>query len=120
MEAEKHIVKTERIVRLELQRRELKEAININEHVLNEIDEQLAFTAQLKKDWLHHMRRLEVDRRQVITEETLARGHIDEEMRNETEQLVFLQWLPQLRKLKQQQHDQQARLARSGGRPAKK
>lgn len=101
MEGEKHLAKTEKLVRIELQRRQVKDVLDINSKLLEELDERLAFVTQLKRDWLHHRRMLEVDRKQIVTHEALERNQIVEEMKAATENLIFLQWLPELRSLKQ-------------------
>lgn len=96
----KVLAKRERVMRLDLERRALKEAARESAEAIASIDEHLAVVEQAKRDWLRRQNDLELQRKHVMGQEASARRGIDDTMRAETEQLVFVEWLPKLRRLK--------------------
>jgi hypothetical protein len=101
MEALRHLQKTERIVRLEIQRRAVKDTIRIYDEIQKDVDEQLHFVSQFKREWLALMKVLEVSRQEVVAREVYARNSVEAEYRQQTEALIVSEWLPPLRKMRQ-------------------
>jgi hypothetical protein len=99
MEALRHIQKTERIVRLEIQRRSVKDALRIYDEIQKDVDEQLHFVAQFKREWLALMKVLEVARQELVGREVAGRNSTEYEYRQQTEALIMAEWLPPLRKM---------------------
>lgn len=79
LEAVKHIQKTEKIVRLEIQRRSIRDAIRIHDDMASLVEEQLSYVADFKREWLSHMRRLESERQEWVAKEASARQALDEQ-----------------------------------------
>jgi hypothetical protein len=100
MEALRHIQKTERIVRLEIQRRAVKDTIRIYDEIQKDVDEQLHFVSQFKREWLALMKVLEVSRQEVVAREVYSRNQVEAEWRQQTESLIVTEWLPPLRKMR--------------------
>ena len=100
MEALRHLQKTERIVRLEIQRRAVKDTIRVFDEIQKDVDEQLHFVAQFKREWLVHMKVLEVSRQELAAREVHGRNAVDSEYRQATENLIVTEWLPPLRKMR--------------------
>ncbi|RNF26293.1 uncharacterized protein Tco025E_01442 [Trypanosoma conorhini] len=69
--------KTERVVRLEVQRRHAKGSLRVLDSMIREVDDQLLYVAQFKKEWLQHRRELEAARQEILTEETAKRQQLE-------------------------------------------
>lgn len=87
VEAFRHTQKTERVVRLEIQRRSVKESIRTHEMMERDIDERLAYIAEFKRGWLARMKDLELERQEVVAREHYQRGLIEEELAAEYDRL---------------------------------
>ncbi|KAH9601560.1 hypothetical protein LSM04_003904 [Trypanosoma melophagium] len=70
--------RTEHIVRLELQRRHAKGLLRVIDNMMGEVDDQLMYVAQFKKEWLQHRKELEAARQQIIAEEIKQREKREE------------------------------------------
>lgn len=88
VEALRHMHKTEKIVRLEVQRRSIRDAIRIHDDMIEDLDAQLAYVNDFKREWLAHMQRLEDARRAVMDSSLQERGNIDAEWFRSTTDLV--------------------------------
>eukprot|EP00758_Cryptobia_borreli_P001435 Tbor_TRINITY_DN2240_c0_g1::TRINITY_DN2240_c0_g1_i1::g.2787::m.2787 len=72
------LINTERVIRLELQRRSIKENMYINDDVIKDIDEQLAFVAQFKRSWVKQKSIMEAERVAIIDIERSERLRVEE------------------------------------------
>ncbi|KEG14300.1 hypothetical protein DQ04_00531050 [Trypanosoma grayi] len=70
--------KTEFIVRLEVQRRHAKGSLRVIDTMIREVDDQLLYVAQFKKEWLQHRKELEAARQDIMTEESMKRVQKEE------------------------------------------
>lgn len=80
--------KTEKIVRLEVQRRSIRDAIRIHDDMMEDLDAQLAYVNDFKREWLAHMQRLEDARRTMMDVSFLERSKIESEWFSTTTDLV--------------------------------
>jgi hypothetical protein len=80
--------KTEKIVRLEVQRRSIRDAIRIHDDMMEDLDAQLAYVNDFKREWLAHMQRLEDARRAMMDASYEERSHIESEWFSTTTDLV--------------------------------
>ncbi|ORC85378.1 uncharacterized protein TM35_000351220 [Trypanosoma theileri] len=71
-------VRTEHIVRLEVQRRHAKGLLRVFDTMIGDLDDQLMYVAQFKKEWLQHRKELEAARQQIIAEELTQREKREE------------------------------------------
>ncbi|EAN76860.1 hypothetical protein, conserved [Trypanosoma brucei brucei TREU927] len=83
-------IRTERIVRMEVQRRQAKGTLRVIDNMIREIDDQLAYVSQFKKEWLQHQRKCEEVRQEVVKEEIKLRSQFLEEEKEELEKLLKL------------------------------
>lgn len=67
------LTKAEKVVRLELERREAKKRLVLFDTMLAELDQQLVYVAQFKKEWLLQRQTMERDRQKLMREETTER-----------------------------------------------
>ncbi|KPA75611.1 hypothetical protein ABB37_08482 [Leptomonas pyrrhocoris] len=74
-----HFMKTERVVRLECERREAKTRLKVIDMMSAELDDQLLYVAQFKKEWLLSRRAMEEERQSVMSEENARRAYVEEE-----------------------------------------
>lgn len=74
------LLQAEEVVRFERERREAKQRLNLLDSFLSELDEQLLYVAQFKKEWLRHREALEEERQNVIEEERKAREGKEREL----------------------------------------
>lgn len=65
--------KAEKVVRLELERREAKKRLVLFDTMLGELDQQLVYVAQFKKEWLLQRQTMERDRQKLMREEVVER-----------------------------------------------
>jgi hypothetical protein len=65
-EAFRHMHKTEKIVRLEVQRRSIRDVMKVHDEIIEGLDAQLAYVADFKREWLTHMQRLESERLDLL------------------------------------------------------
>ncbi|KAG8346968.1 hypothetical protein ERJ75_001747800 [Trypanosoma vivax] len=72
-------MRTERIVRLEVQRRHAKGTLRVFDNMIREVDDQLLYVSHFKKEWLQHRRQLEDVRQEIVKSETTARKQLLEE-----------------------------------------
>lgn len=79
----------EAVIRLELQRRMLREKMQVNDNMIRDIDEHLVYVVQFKKEWLHHMRLMESERRTVSTEEATGRKRLEEHARVKWDGIMY-------------------------------
>lgn len=75
------VINTERVIRLEVQRREIKEHMQVNDVLIKDIDTQLASIAEFKKEWLKRHKLLESDRKVIVLKEDAARKQLVEQSR---------------------------------------
>ncbi|ESL09158.1 hypothetical protein TRSC58_03128 [Trypanosoma rangeli SC58] len=80
--------KTERIVRLEVQRRHAKGSLRVLDTMIREVDDQLLYVAQFKKEWLQHRRELEAARQDVLAEEAARRQQLERHCLHTQQQLA--------------------------------
>ncbi|RNF07178.1 uncharacterized protein TraAM80_03549 [Trypanosoma rangeli] len=80
--------KTEWIVRLEVQRRHAKGSLRVLDSMIREVDDQLLYVAQFKKEWLQHRRELEAARQDVLAEEAAKRQQLERHCLNTQKQLA--------------------------------
>ena len=80
--------RTEQIVRLEIQRRELRDVLKISDDIMREIDDQLHVVAQLKKEWLTRVKGFEQERLALAAREAQQRSAIDEMQQQALEHIV--------------------------------
>lgn len=71
------VLKAEKVVRLELQRREAKKRLALLDAMINEMDRQELFVAQFKKEWLQQRQEWEVKRQRVIQKEASERARVE-------------------------------------------
>ena len=88
IEAFRHIQKTEKIVRLEVQRRSIRDAMRLHDGMLQELDEQLAYVADFKREWLVHMKSLEFERQELIGRSEHERRAMENEWATGMEQIA--------------------------------
>lgn len=88
IEALRHMHKTEKIVRLEVQRRSIRDAIRIHDEMVEDLDAQLAYVGDFKREWLLHMQRLEDARRQCMEKSFKERGDVEAEWFASTTELL--------------------------------
>lgn len=74
-----HFFKTERVVRLECERRESKAHLKLIDNMSADLDDQLLYVAQFKKEWLQSRRVLEEARQALVQAEGAKRGDVEEE-----------------------------------------
>ncbi|KPI84432.1 hypothetical protein ABL78_6514 [Leptomonas seymouri] len=74
-----HFLKTERVVRLECERREAKARLKVIDTMSAELDEQLMYVAQFKKEWMLSRRAMEVARQSLMGEEDTRRAYLEDE-----------------------------------------
>ncbi|AYU75891.1 hypothetical protein conserved [Leishmania donovani] len=74
-----HFFKTERVIRLECERREAKARLKLIDIMSGDLDDQLLCVAQFKKEWLQSRRVLEEARQAVVQEEASKRAYVEEE-----------------------------------------
>lgn len=72
------LVKIEEVVRTELERRSEKKRVAICDEMLEEIDQQLIFVAQFKKEWIRQQQMLESHRLNVVAEESTVRHQLEQ------------------------------------------
>lgn len=83
-----HFLKTERVVRLECQRRESKARLKLVDAMAAELDDQLLYVAQFKKEWLLSRRAMENARQALLSEEKEERDYVEEEYVREVNRLL--------------------------------
>lgn len=83
-----HFLKTERVVRLECERREAKARLKVIDAMTAELDDQLLYVAQFKKEWLLSRRAMEEARQAVLSEENETRAFVEEEYVREVNGLI--------------------------------
>ncbi|KAG5511700.1 hypothetical protein JKF63_07298 [Porcisia hertigi] len=74
-----HFFKTENVVRLECERREAKMRLRLIDAMSDDLDDQLLYVAQFKKEWLQSRRVLEDARQAVVQEEASKREELESE-----------------------------------------
>ncbi|KAG5487544.1 hypothetical protein LSCM1_07501 [Leishmania martiniquensis] len=74
-----HFIKTERVVRLECERREAKARLKLVDAMSDDLNDQLLCVAQFKKEWLQSRRLLEEARQAIVQEEASTRAYVEEE-----------------------------------------
>ncbi|KAG5507947.1 hypothetical protein JIQ42_07241 [Leishmania sp. Namibia] len=74
-----HFFKTERVVRLECERREAKARLKLIDTMSDDLNDQLLCVAQFKKEWLQSRRVLEEAREAIVQEEGSTRAYVEEE-----------------------------------------
>ena len=83
------IVNTERVIRLELQRRSIKENMHVNDVLIKDIDTQLASIGEFKKEWLKRHKLLEADRKIIVHREDTGRKQIVEGCRVQWDGIMY-------------------------------
>lgn len=73
------LLKAEEVVRYERERRESKQRLLLLDSFLSDLDEQLLYVAQFKKEWIRHREALEEERQSTIREEAVARKEQEKE-----------------------------------------
>ncbi|GET85717.1 hypothetical protein, conserved [Leishmania tarentolae] len=74
-----HFFKTERVIRLECERREAKARLKLIDTMVGDLNDQLLCVTQFKKEWLQSRRVLEEARQAIVQEEGSKRASIEEE-----------------------------------------
>ncbi|KAK7202101.1 hypothetical protein NESM_000279000 [Novymonas esmeraldas] len=74
-----HFMKTERVVRVECERREAKARLKLIDVMSADLDDQLLYVAQFKKEWLQSRCALEEAREAIMQEEASRRAYVEEE-----------------------------------------
>lgn len=77
--ATQHLFRTEQVVRLECERRESKARLKLLDTLTEELDDQLLYVAQFKKEWLEHRRDMEEARQMIVREEETHRAEVEED-----------------------------------------
>ncbi|EAN93498.1 hypothetical protein C3747_148g445c [Trypanosoma cruzi] len=80
--------KTERIVRLEVQRRHAKGTLRVIDAMIRDVDDQLLYVAQFKKEWLQHRKELEAARQELLAEELTRRQQFEKHCLHTLHQLA--------------------------------
>ncbi|CAJ1005562.1 hypothetical protein Q4I28_000882 [Leishmania naiffi] len=83
-----HFFKTERVVRLECERREAKARLRLIDTMSGDLDDQLLCVAQFKKEWLQSRRVLEEARQAILQEESSNRADVEDEYRRTTKRVI--------------------------------
>jgi hypothetical protein len=78
IESVRHLQRTEKVVRLEIERRSIREAIRTHDEMVQFVEEQLQYVADFKREWLSHMRGLELERQEEISREAYERQRVEE------------------------------------------
>lgn len=79
-------------MRLECERRESKARLRVIDAMMHELEDQLLYVAQFKKEWLQHRRKLEDDRQEVVHEESVRRGLLEEAYTKELNNITRQQY----------------------------
>lgn len=85
-----HLAQTERVVRCEAERRECKSRLRILDAMAEELDDQLIYVAQFKKQWLDHRQQLEEERQRMSHDERNDRSSLEAEYVKEINRLIQL------------------------------
>eukprot|EP00796_Vickermania_ingenoplastis_P009131 gene9131-6418_t len=68
----------EKVVRIELERRECKKRLHLLDVMAREVDQQEVYVAQFKKEWLAHRQALERDRQKLVQTESSERERLEQ------------------------------------------
>jgi exonuclease VII small subunit len=98
--AARGLVRLERITRLELERKTLRDATRDTELLVEELDQHLLRLERAKKEWLRGQTANEVGRKKLMALETLARRGLEDQAADVAERLHVMEFLPGLRKLR--------------------
>ncbi|CCW67523.1 unnamed protein product [Phytomonas sp. Hart1] len=82
------LYKLECVVRLEEERREAKMRLRLLNMMSQEVDKQITFVAQFKKQWLQNRLTQEQQRQELMDGESKWRLYIEEEYSRELRDLV--------------------------------
>jgi hypothetical protein len=102
-----HFLKTERVVRLECERREAKARLKLIDAMTAELDDQLLYVAQFKKEWLLSRRAMEEARQAMMSEENTKRADVEAEYVRDVNRLLRHHHPASLARAKARQQQQQ-------------
>lgn len=78
IESFRHLQRTEKVVRLEIERRSIRESIRVHDDMMHFVNEQLQYVADFKREWLAHMRGLELERQEEVAREAQSRQVLED------------------------------------------
>ena len=85
--ARQHVIRLERLQRLEAERRYLRDAARQAEEALDGVEAQLQRIADAKRAWLLRHQRMEGQRRDIAAAEMAERANVEADWRRAAEQL---------------------------------
>ncbi|CAD2220280.1 hypothetical protein AGDE_04690 [Angomonas deanei] len=83
-----HLIRTEKVVRLEAERREAKARLRLLDLMTEVLDDQLVYVAQFKKIWLLQRAQLEEERQDVLSLENEERVKIEKLYSSEANEII--------------------------------
>ena len=92
----KGLGRRERVMRLEVERRALRESARATEDALEALAAHLARIEAAKREWLRDRAQDEAERRTAIQEETAARRVIDDAATAQLERMYLHDFLPRI------------------------
>lgn len=99
-EAVKSVNRTQRILRLDLEKKQLREALQINAAMLEELNVELAAVAHMKREWTHRQSQFEVERKVISSKEAKARQDLEADAKALFDDIYLVDFAPTLRRLR--------------------
>lgn len=96
----KATLRNEKVTRLDIQRRQLRDALQVNDVLLDSVAAELEAIQALKQQWIYRQTQAEVERKTLMTRESRARGDMEAAARTWFEETLQIDFLPPLRKLR--------------------